>query len=49
MAAWSLAGKRQTRPVVEEVFSPANTLTVEPGIHITGWDGVRIEDLVVGL
>jgi hypothetical protein len=49
MAAWSLAGKLQTLPVVEEVFSPVNTLAVEPGIYMTRLGGVRSEDLLVGL
>jgi Xaa-Pro aminopeptidase len=31
----------------DAVLYPGNTLTVEPGIYITGWGGVRIEDLVL--
>jgi Xaa-Pro aminopeptidase len=31
----------------KDVYQPNMTLTIEPGIYIAGWGGVRIEDLVV--
>lgn len=31
----------------QDLLAPNMTLTVEPGIYIPGWGGVRIEDLVV--
>ena len=31
----------------KDIYRPNMTLTIEPGIYIAGWGGVRIEDLVV--
>lgn len=39
--------KPRLRSVSYEVLRAGMTLTVEPGIYIPGWGGVRIEDLTV--
>ncbi|MBI3941478.1 MAG: aminopeptidase P family protein [Chloroflexi bacterium] len=31
----------------QEVLKPGNVVTIEPGIYLPGWGGIRIEDLAV--